>query len=109
MIAQVPAKTAHLEAGLRELAARFGHLLFNPRGMGLHQGFTMRQAEWRALLLGQALQEENLLLLGAGRSSVRLRPPLDVTVADIDELLSRLVRVLQRLSDAVTVGGGCHV
>ncbi len=45
-----------------------------------------------------ALQEENLLLLGAGRSSIRLRPPLDVTVADIDELQGRLGRILQRLA-----------
>ncbi len=74
--------------------------------MGLYQGFTMRQAQWRVLLVEQALLEENLLLLGAGRHSVRLRPPLDVTVADIDESLSRLVRVLQRRSDAVAVAGG---
>lgn len=99
LIAQVPAKTAHLEACLQELARRFRPLLFNPRGMGLYQGFTMRRPEWQSQLLDLALQEENLLLLGAGRASIRLRPPLDVTVADIDELQCRLVRVLQRLSD----------
>ena len=101
LIAQVPAKTARLEAGLRELAGRFGHLLFNPRGLGLYQGFTMRRPEWRALLLEDALDREDLLLLEAGRSSVRLRPPLDVTVAEIDDLLDRLARVLQRLSDTL--------
>jgi L-lysine 6-transaminase len=109
LIAQVPAKTARLEACLGEVERRFGQLLFNPRGMGLYQGFTMRRAEWQSRLLDLALQEENLLLLGAGRSSIRLRPPLDVTVADIDELLSRLVRVLQRLSDAVNAACGGQV
>ena len=109
LIAQVPAKTARLEACLREVERRFGQLLFNPRGMGLYQGFTMRRAQWQSRLLDLALQEENLLLLGAGRSSIRLRPPLDVTVADIDELLSRLVRVLQRLADAVNAACGGQV
>jgi L-lysine 6-transaminase len=109
LIAQVPAKSAHLEAGLRELAERFGHLLFNPRGMGLYQGFTMRRPEWQSRLLDRALEEENLLLLGAGRSSVRLRPPLDVTVAEIDGMLKRLTRVLQGLSDAGAVADQCHV
>ncbi len=105
LIAQVPAKTARLEVCLHEIERQFGQLLFNPRGMGLYQGFTMRRPEWQARLLDLALQEENLLLLGAGRSSIRLRPPLDVTVADIDELQSRLVRALQRLADTVMVGG----
>lgn len=101
LIAQVPAKTAHLETGLQDLARRLGHLIHNPRGMGLYQGFTLRQAEWKSFVLESALQDENLLLLGAGRFSVRLRPALDVTIADVDEMLRRLERVLQRLSDEV--------
>jgi hypothetical protein len=52
------------------------------------------------------LQDENLLLLGAGRYSVRLRPALDVTIADIDEMLRLVGRVLQRLSDEVAAAGG---
>jgi acetylornithine/succinyldiaminopimelate/putrescine aminotransferase len=33
--------------------------------------------------------------------SVRLRPPIDATMADIDEMLHRLRRVLLRLSGEV--------
>jgi L-lysine 6-transaminase len=106
LMAQVPAKAAHLEAGLQELAGRFEHLIHNPRGMGLYQGFTLRQAEWKEFVLDMALQEENLLLLGAGRYSVRLRPVIDVTIADIDDMLRRLERALQRLSEEVAVVGG---
>ena len=101
LIQQVPAKAAHLKKCLQELAHQFSNLLFNPRGMGLYQGFTMRRPEWQSKLVDMALQEENMLMLGAGRSSIRLRPPIDVTMSDIDEFKNRLSRVLQRLADGV--------
>jgi L-lysine 6-transaminase len=44
-----------------------------------------------------ALESENLLILGAGTDSIRFRPPLDVTIADIDDMLARLARVLETL------------
>ena len=44
-----------------------------------------------------ALQEESLLLLGAGSDSFRLRPNLSVTEADIAQLLEMLERSLRRL------------
>lgn len=105
-MAKVPERAARLEAGLRAFAEDFRHLIFNPRGMGLYQGFTVRQAEWKSLLLDLALHEEHLLLLGAGRYSVRLRPPIDVTSSDIDEMLARLRRVLQKLSNQVAMPCG---
>lgn len=107
LIEQVPAKRDHLTAGLRQLASRFCDLLFNVRGLGLYQGFTLRRPEWREHLLDVALQEQNLLLLGAGRASIRLRPPLDVTGADIDVLVERLAHALQRLLDETTAASGC--
>jgi len=106
LIEQVPAKSARLAAGLRELARRFDALLFNVRGMGLYQGFTMRRPKWRDHLVDVSLQAESLLLLGAGRASIRLRPPLDVTDADIDVLLKRLARALQHLLDETADAAG---
>jgi acetylornithine/succinyldiaminopimelate/putrescine aminotransferase len=38
--------------------------------------------------------------------SVRLRPPIDATMADIDEMLRRLQRVLLRLSGEVNDSHG---
>lgn len=44
-----------------------------------------------------ALDEEDLLL-GVGTQSIRFRPPLDVSAADIQLLLEKLRRLLVRLA-----------
>jgi L-lysine 6-transaminase len=98
LIEQVPEKAAQLVQGLQALERDFPQLLYNVRGMGLYQGFTLRRSEWRDTLTDLALQEERLLLLGAGRLSIRFRPVLDVTPADTAEMLARLRRSLARLS-----------
>ncbi len=79
-----------LAAGLRELQARFPDAIRNVRGMGLYQGFTLKQPGARARLAETALQEHDLLLLGAGADSLRTRPNLSVTPAEIDRFLELL-------------------
>ena len=79
-----------LAAGLRGLQARFPRIIRNVRGMGLYQGFTLRQPEMRGRLTEMALQKHDLLLLGAGADSIRTRPNLSVTPAEIDRFLELL-------------------
>ena len=79
-----------LASGLRGLQARFPDSIRNIRGMGLYQGFTLRQPGARAALAETALQEHDLLLLGAGADSIRTRPNLSVTPAEIDRFLELL-------------------
>jgi L-lysine 6-transaminase len=97
LLEQVPAKAAHLQAGLRDLAARHPERLTNVRGLGLYQGFSLRRQGDKDRLLEAAREREDLLLLGAGTDTVRLRPPLTVTEADIDLLLAKLDRLLTAL------------
>lgn len=97
LLASVPARARRLEEGLRRLEGRFPHLLFNVRGLGLYQGFSLRRPEDKGRLVDLAMQTEDLMLLGAGRRSVRFRPPLDLADADTDEMLRRLERCLARL------------
>ena len=92
----VPAKTAYLLAGLEALVDRFADKIGNIRGLGLYQGFTVFDGK-KGRLVDLALETESLLLLGAGTDSIRFRPPLDVTKADIDIMLDKLSRVLTRL------------
>jgi hypothetical protein len=40
-------------------------------------------------------------LLGAGVQSIRLRPPLDVSLEDIELLIQKLARCLETLERAV--------
>jgi L-lysine 6-transaminase len=93
----VPAKTVYLVDGLATLTEQFPDKIGNVRGLGLYQGFTVFGSGNKARLVDLALETENLILLGAGTDSIRFRPPLDITETDIDEMLARLGRVLQRL------------
>jgi L-lysine 6-transaminase len=97
LIAAARVKGERLAAGLRALAARFPDLVSNIRGLGLYQGFSLPNKELRSRLLDVALEQEHLLLLGAGAVSIRTRPNLSVTEADIDRFLEMLERCLQRL------------
>ncbi|TVR54157.1 MAG: aminotransferase class III-fold pyridoxal phosphate-dependent enzyme [Puniceicoccaceae bacterium] len=97
LIEAVPPKTERLTAALRRLQDRFPDRLGNIRGLGLYQGFTLRRPGDRNQLTATALQEEDLLLLGAGIDSIRLRPNLSVTPGDIDLLETKLAACLERL------------
>jgi len=94
LIEQVPEKTAHLRAGLESLPKKYPKLIHNPRGIGLYQGFSLRQPISKSAFLDAALIDESLLMLGAGTNSIRLRPSLSVTMEEIDLLIEKLERVL---------------
>lgn len=87
-----------LAAGLQVLEEKFDGLIFNVRGQGLYQGFSLREPEMKNQLEEMALKSEGLLLLGAGVRSIRLRPNLSVTGADIEQLMTMLTRCLHRLA-----------
>ena len=88
-----------LAAGLSDLQARFPDVIRNVRGMGLYQGFTLIKPEMRGRLSEIALQEYDLLLLGAGADSIRTRPNLSVTPAEIDHFLALLGACFENLKN----------
>jgi L-lysine 6-transaminase len=98
LIEQVPEKEAHFVRRLGELQDEFPRLINNVRGIGLYQGFSLATPALKAALVDQALEQEKLLLLGAGRLSVRFRPNLHVSLDDIDRLTEMLRRVLRTLA-----------
>lgn len=97
LVAAAQVKGEKLVARLRELEVRRPGLISNVRGLGLYQGFSLPTRELRNRLEEMALNEEGLLLLPAGTNSIRLRPNLSVTEADIDLLVEMLERCLRRL------------
>jgi L-lysine 6-transaminase len=99
LIEAVAAKTERLLAGLNALAAAHADTITNVRGMGLYQGFSFLRSEDKSALQRHALQREDLLLLGAGTHSIRLRPNLGVTEAEIDLLLEKLERCLRAIHE----------
>jgi L-lysine 6-transaminase len=94
LIEQVPEKAARLRAGLESLAREFPQILYNPRGIGIYQGFSVKMPYSKTDLLDAAMEREALLMLGAGTNSVRLRPTLSVTMEEIDLLVEKLGRCL---------------
>lgn len=80
---------AYLNKELLKLEQEF-EFMENVRGMGLYQGFSLDSNERKQKLAKVAREEFGLLLLGAGHRSIRTRPSLSVTRADIDEFIVRL-------------------
>jgi 4-aminobutyrate aminotransferase len=87
---------AHLLAGLRAMAGRRA-LIGDVRGAGLMIGVELvRDRETREPAcaerdaLVQAAFRRGLILLGAGRSAIRVAPPLVLTIAEADTVLGVL-------------------
>jgi len=97
LMARAASGGEQLAAGLRELQGRFPQFIRNVRGLGLYQGFTLPDPEARARLADIALQQYDLLLLGAGADSIRTRPNLSVTPDEIERFLELLDVCLAQL------------
>ncbi|TAM88300.1 MAG: L-lysine 6-transaminase [Jatrophihabitans sp.] len=82
-----------LLAGLQALATRHA-VVSHPRGRGLMCAFTLPSAELRNDVIRRLREDEHVLLLGCGTSSLRFRPPLTVTAEELDRALDALDRVL---------------
>ena len=97
LVARAAVNGQRLADGLRDLQARFLGRVRNVRGLGLYQGFSLATPAARDRIVEHALQRQDLLLLGAGADTVRLRPNLSVTEADIGRLLDLLAAGLAEL------------
>ncbi|KAA0104621.1 L-lysine 6-transaminase [Mycolicibacterium sp. P1-5] len=83
----------YLLAGLDDLAAARPGVIGDVRGRGLMCAFRLPSAQARDAVLG-ALWDHRVIMLGSGRQSVRFRPALTVSHAEIDRALATLSEVL---------------
>ncbi|MFJ4658347.1 L-lysine 6-transaminase [Nocardia sp. NPDC088792] len=83
----------HLLGRLTELAAAHP-VVTDPRGRGLLCAITLESSELRDSVVNRLREEEHVLILGTGARSIRFRPPLTVTVAELDEAIDALERIL---------------
>lgn len=97
LIEQIPNKEKYLINKLQELKKNYPNHIYNIRGLGIYQGFSLKRKGDKSKLLELALEKENLLLLGAGTDTIRLRPPLDMDYNDIDILIEKLNNVFSIL------------
>lgn len=93
LIARAAGLGVYLLAELTMLQRRHD-VITNARGRGLLCALTLPTAQLRDEVVGRLREEENVILLGCGRSSLRLRPALTVLPDELDRGIAALDRVL---------------
>jgi L-lysine 6-transaminase len=87
----------HLRRGLLDLARRHPSVT-HVRGRGLMCAFSLPGPRLRDRVLSVLREQERVLLLGCGSRSIRFRPALTITEAELDAGLAALDRALRRLA-----------
>ena len=73
----------YLLGQLTDLQNEFAGLVSNARGKGLFCAFDLHDSDSRDKLASM-LMENNVIVLGSGKKSIRFRPHLNITKGDID-------------------------
>ncbi len=89
----------HLLARLTDLAGKHAEVT-DVRGRGLMCAFSLPDGARRDAVLAALREQERVLLLGCGGRSIRFRPALTVSAADLDAGVEALDRVLSRTASA---------
>lgn len=82
---------------LNEIQSSFSNLVSNVRGLGLLCSFDLPDTELRNKFRIVA-EKERLLILGCGQKSIRFRPMLNITDAELEEGLQVIEKVLRIIS-----------
>lgn len=105
LVANAAAVGAHLVDGLRDLQRKYS-VIGDVRGLGLMIGIEFvrnRETKERAVeernAIVQAMFRRGVLVLGAGKNSIRIAPPLVLTKAQADSLLRVLDDALAEVTD----------
>jgi L-lysine 6-transaminase len=87
---------AYLIDRLNRMAMKFPDILSNARGLGLFAAFDVATPELRTKIRSRAF-EDGLIVLPSGERSIRFRPPLNVTKAEIDEGIAILTKAVKKV------------
>lgn len=82
---------------LQGLAQSHPNLVSNPRGRGLFCAFDLPNNEQRGAF-AKACMEKGLLMIASGDRSMRFRPPLNLSSAELEEGMQIVENVLQSMS-----------
>jgi acetylornithine aminotransferase len=86
----------YFEGKLQEIANKYENLFEKEVGLGLMRGLRAKSAEIQGNVLKNALTE-GLIILKAGRNTVRFLPSLTITKAEIDEGFKRFEAAVSSL------------
>ncbi len=96
LIARAGSVGRHLLESLRALAAKCP-VVSEVRGRGLMCAFTLPSPELRDEVVHRLREDERVLVLGCGTSSLRVRPALTVEIVELDRGVAAIGRVLAAL------------
>ncbi len=82
-----------LRAGLGKLAGQLPNVFAPPRGIGMMLGLPVREPFKAKTFADAALLEEHLILNAAGDNTLRIVPPLVLSVGEAQDGLERLHRI----------------
>ncbi len=88
----------YLQTKLHEMRSEFPNLVSNIRGRGLFAAFTLPTAENKNEFLHHSYND-GLLLVGSGESSIRFRPPLNLTREQVDEGVEIMSGILKKIAE----------
>ena len=94
-LCEVKNNSRYLFTKLETLLGQYPNLLRDVNGMGFMVGLGFHEDASEVVKLAE---EEKLLLVKAGRNYIRLLPPLNISIAEIDEAIDIIERCLQRCS-----------
>ena len=89
----------YLLAQLSNLQNEFSDLVSNARGKGLFCAFDLHDSDSRDKLASM-LMENNVIVLGSGKKSIRFRPHLNITKVDIDIGIEAIKHCLKNIQIA---------
>jgi len=81
---------------LKEMVSKYGDLFEKEVGLGLMRGLRAKNAEIQGNIINNAMNE-GLVILKAGRNTVRFLPSITITKDEIDEGFVRFEKVLDLL------------
>ena len=87
----------HLLVKLQALGEEMPHVVSNVRGKGLFLALDLPSTELRGKALETCLAE-GLMALASGHRAIRMRPALNLTIAEADEGVDKLRRALRRVA-----------
>ncbi|RUM65709.1 MAG: aspartate aminotransferase family protein, partial [Sulfurimonas sp.] len=83
----------YFESKLRACQQEFPHLFLQSVGFGMMRGLRVKDADTLTTIINRS-RDEGLLVLKAGKNTLRFLPPLTITKEEIDEGFVCLKRVI---------------
>ncbi|HLA63312.1 MAG TPA: aminotransferase class III-fold pyridoxal phosphate-dependent enzyme, partial [Rhodothermales bacterium] len=97
LVARAAETGAHLQSLLAGMGER-REAVTNPRGKGLLCAFDLPDTATRNAVVNR-VYEEGAVILGCGTRSIRFRPALCITEAELDEGVALVERAVQAVTE----------